>query len=305
MNIQPISAVNVYKRNNNTNLKQNSPVAFQGETKSDDTRLTNALKALALSSAIAFTPAAVTSCDTDEIDSCDHPNHIDRPTNDSTTVKPDTIYTGKTFVIPEFTMPRYKVDDADTTYFGNVTFSPGIVHVPFNAHKSSELKTVSNFIDYLGLKTKNIDKEYVASKSFAYNTIPAQIAWVDERTGSVNQLKYNGYDSKDNFTKMDLITISKNNALVQQQLQLTSAGSDKLLVSVYDKNGENKITEYLFAYAHNTLTQFEINDEGKFIQTYEYCTSDNNKSVIRTDNDGEISQLSSFDILTAISEDKE
>lgn len=305
MNVQPISAVNVYKRSSNTNLKQNNPVTFQGEIKRDDARLTNALKALAISSAIAFTPAAVTSCGTDEIDGCDHPNHINPPVNDSTNIKRDTVYTGKTYVIPELSMPRYKVTDADTTYFGNVTYSPGIVHVPFNAHKSSELKTVMNFIEALGLKTENIDKEYVATKSFAYNMIPAQIAWVDERTGNVNQLKYNGYDSENNFVKMDLITIPENNTPVQRQLQLTSAGANKLLVNVYDKDGENKITEYLLTYDNNTLTQFNINDEGKFIQTYEYCTSDNDKSVIRTDNDGEISQLSSFNILTAISEEKE
>lgn len=305
MNVQSISAVNAYKRNNNTHLKQSSPAAFKGEIKNDDARLTNALKALAISSAIAFTPAAVTSCGTDEIGDCNHPNHIDPPINDSTDVKPDTVYTGKTYVVPELSMPRYKVDDADTTYFGNVTFSPGIVHVPFNAHKSSELKTVLNFIEALGLKTENLDKEYVATKSFNYNMIPAQIAWVDEKTGNVNQLKYNGYDSKDNFVKMDLITVPENNTPVQRQLQLTSAGTNKLLVNVYDKSGENKITEYLLTYDNNTLTQFNINDEGKFAKSYEYCTSDNDKSVIRTDNDGEISQLSSFNILTAIAEEKE
>lgn len=304
MNIQPVSALNSNIYRNNMPAKNKTEAVFTGETHQNEEKLKNALKALAISSAIAFSPALV-SCEKHEIEDCDHPNHINPPiTNPDPNEPTDTVKTGKTYEIPEYSMPRYKVLDNDTTYFGNVKFSAGIVHVPYNAHKSAELRTVSDMIAVMGLKTERANTEYLAPRAFNYNEIPAQISWLNEKTGSVNQLKYNGYDSKNNFVKMDLITIPEDNTPVQRQLQLTSAGSNKLLVNVFDKDGENKISEYLLTLDGDKITQLNMNESGKFTKTFEYSNSGTGTSVITENLDGVTSKLSNFKILTAISEEK-
>ena len=308
MNIQPVSLINFSAKTNNTNVSHKKSTLSQDSGKQtnniDAKRLVNAMQALALSSAIAFTPAMV-SCGKDEIEDCDHPNHINPPyPGDSTDIKPDTVYLGKTYEVPEISMRRYKVENNDTTYIGNVTFSPGIVHVPYNAHKSSELQTVLKFIDALGLQTQNLNNEYTATKAFDYNVVPAQLTWLNEKTGTVNQLKYNGYDSQDKLVKMDLISIPADSEPFERQLELIVAGNDKLLVSVYDKDGENKYTEQLFTLDNDTITQFNINENNNFQKVFEYSKGNNPTSVSVKDANGNQYKLANFDVLTAISEEK-
>ena len=308
MNIQPVSLINFSAKTNNTNVSHKKSEGLQEAGKQnnniDAKRFANAMKALALSSAIVFSPAMV-SCGKDEIEDCDHPNHLDPPyPADSTDVKPDTVYLGKTYEVPEISMRRYKVENNDTTYIGNVTFSPGIVHVPYNAHKSSELQTVLKFIDVLGLNFQNIDKEYTATKSFDYNVIPAQLTWLNEKSGTVNQLKYNGYDSKDKLVKMDLISIPADSEPFERQLELILAGNDKLLVYTYDKDGKIKYTEQLFTLDNDTITQFNINENNNFQKVAEYSKGKNPTSVSVKDSNGKEFNLANFDVLTAISEEK-
>ena len=309
MNIQPISAgyINIknYKVAKSSN-NYNNPT-FKGEENNniDKRRIANAMKALALSSAVAFTPAMI-SCGTDELNEyCDHPNHMDPPyPSDSTNVGKDTIYTGKTYETPEIKMLRYKVDGNDTTKIGSVTFSKSIIHVPYNAHKSSELQTVAKFIDILGLKTKNINKEYAATKSFDYNMIPAQLTWLNERTGTVNQLKYNGYDSKDNKIKMDLISIPADSNPIERQLNLIVAGNNKLLVHIFDKEGIQKYDEQLYTLDNDTISQFNINENNNFEKICEYSKGKDSTTVSVKDRSGNKYNLANFDVLTAISEEK-
>ncbi len=303
MNIQPISYTNMQVRNNNKMPKAQAQT-FQGEYKRDDAKLQNALKALAISSAIALTPAAMTSCDK-EIDGwCDHPNHWMPDVNDSTANKPDTIYKGKLYELPSVSMPRYKVEGNDTTYFGTVNFSEGVVHVPYNAHKSSELKTVLKFLDAMGLESKNIDKEYTPTRAFAYNHVPAQIAWLNEKTGTVNQLVLDGYDNNKNTTKMKLISIPESNEPVERQLELTPAGTGKLLVTIFDKKGENEITKQLFTLEDGVVTQFNKNDKGHFERVLRLSKGENGTSVKTEGNGGEKSKFASIKVMTAISEEK-
>lgn len=303
MNIQPISALNTPHANNLT--KRAATPAFNGiETNKDnEKRLINAMKALAAASAIAVAPSVV-SCTKVEIDEdCDHPNHVDPPfPSDSTDV--DTVYTGKTFVTPEIKMQRYKVSGNDTTKYGSVTFSEGIVHVPYDAHKASELKTVLNFIDVLGLKTKNIDKEYVASRAFDYNIIPAQLTWLNEKNGTVNQLKYNGYESEDTRIKMDLISIPAEGKPVERRLELSAAGNDKLLVGVYDKEGKVKYTEKFFMLENDKVSQFDVKEGNKFVKVCEYSKGNNPTAISAKDTSGNSYKIANFDVLTAISEEK-
>ncbi len=308
MNIQAISSINF--RGNSTKYekpskKQTILTNLENQPQIDRKRLANAMKALALSSAIVFTPAMI-SCGKDEIiEDCDHPNHINPPFPvDSTDNVVDTIYTGITYQTPAIEMRRYKVSDRDTSYFGSVTFSPAIVHIPYNAHKSSELQTVMKFIDILGLNSKTLNKEYTPTKSFDYNMVPAQLTWLNEKSGTVNQLKYNGYDSQDKLVKMDLISIPEKGNPVERQLQMIVAGNDKLLVYVYDKEGQNKYTEQLYTLDNDTITQFNINENNNFEKVCEYSKGRNGKTVSATDNNGNEFNLANFDVLTAISEEK-
>ena len=302
--IDTISSGKTYNKDNFQKNKIQKHTCNNCESKDiDEKRIFNAMQALALGSMIAFTPSMV-SCGKTELEDCDHPNHINPPfPNDSTDIDVDTIYTGKTYEVPELIMQRYKVSDNDTLKFGSVTFSPGVVHVPYNAHKSSELQTVLNFIDVLGLQTQNINKEYV-TKSFAYNEIPAQLTWLNEKTGTVNQLKYNGYESEDNSIKMDLISIPEETSPIERRLNLIVAGNDKLLVHIYDKEGKTKLSEQLFTLDNDTISQFNINDNNNFEKVCEYSRGNNPSSVSAKDKAGNTYKLANFDILTAISEEK-
>ena len=307
MNIQPITAGNITNKVNYIKNSNTKPVFKGNENKNiDEKRIMNAMKALALSSAIAFSPSLISSCSKIEIDDdCDHPNHIDPPfPNDSTDVDIDTVYTGKTYEVPEIKMQRYKVSGSDTTRIGSVTFSQGIIHVPYNANKSSELKTILKFIDVLGLKSQTLNKEYAATKAFDYNEIPAQLTWLNEKNGTVNQLKYNGYESKDKLVRMDLISIPENSAPVERRLDLILAGNDKLLVQFYDKDGKTKYTEKLFTLENNTISQFNINKNNNFEKVCEYTKGTNPSNIYAKDQAGNTYKLANFDVLTAIAEEK-
>ena len=309
MNIQPISAFNVFQNRNMKIQKKNSQPAFSGEQKrseATDVLLKNAAKSLALASAIAFTPALFTSCEKEFTEEdCNHPNHIDPPIpNDSTDNKPDTIINGITYKTPALRMPRYKIENGDTVNIGNVTFSPGIVYVPDNAHKSAELQTVLNFIDAMGLESKNLTEEYVATKAFDYNMIPAQITWLDEKNGVVNQIKYNGYDENSNIVKMDLTTIGDNNSYIEKELHLTSAGENNLLVDVYPKGSSARETSYLLTRDGSTISKFKAAEGNTFKLDATYTANGSGNSVDAKDADGTDSKLSHFDVLTAISEEK-
>lgn len=309
MNIQPISAFNVFQNRNTKIQKKNSQPAFSGEQKrseATDVLLKNAAKSLALASAIAFTPALFTSCEKEFTEEdCNHPNHIDPPIpNDSTDNKPDTIINGITYKTPALRMPRYKIENGDTVNIGNVTFSPGIVYVPDNAHKSVELQTVLNFIDAMGLESKNLTEEYVATKAFDYNMIPAQITWLDEKNGVVNQIKYNGYDENSNIVKMDLTTIGDNNSYIEKELHLTSAGENNLLVDVYSKGSSTRETSYLLTRDGSTISKFKAAEGNTFRLDATYTANGSENSVDAKDTDGTDSKLSHFDVLTAISEEK-
>lgn len=309
MNIQPISAFNVFQNRNMKIQKKNSQPAFSGEQKrseATDVLLKNAAKSLALASAIAFTPALLTSCEKEFTEEdCNHPNHIDPPIpNDSTDNKPDTIINGITYKTPALRMPRYKIENGDTVNIGNVTFSPGIVYVPDNAHKSVELQTVLNFIDAMGLESKNLTEEYVATKAFDYNMIPAQITWLDEKNGVVNQIKYNGYDENSNIVKMDLTTIGDNNSYIEKELHLTSAGENNLLVDVYSKGSSTRETSYLLTRDGSTISKFKVAEGNTFRLDATYTANGSRNSVDAKDADGTDSKLSHFDVLTAISEEK-
>ena len=309
MNIQPISVFNL-SRNRNMNLqKRISKPAFSGEQKrseATDFMLKNTAKSLALASAIAFTPAMMTSCEKEFTEEdCNHPNHIDPPiSNDSTNVKPDTIISGTTYKTPALKMKRYKIQNGDTINIGSVTFSPGIVYVPNNAHKSVELQTVMNFLDAMGLESKNLTEEYVATKAFAYNMIPAQITWLDEKSGYVNQIKYNGYDENSNIVKMDLTTIGDNNSYIEKELHLTSAGENNLLVEVYPKGSSARETSYLLTRDGSTISKFKTAEGNTFELDATYTANGSGNSVDAKDADGTESKLSHFDVLTAISEEK-
>ncbi len=309
MNIQPISIFNAYQNRikQNTNKNQTS-IAFSGKEKhspATDTFLKNGVKALAVASAIAMTPA-ITSCEKTFLEEdCDHPNHIDPPyTNDSTEVKPDTIIKGITYKTPELRMKRYKIKNGDTTNIGTVTFSEGIVRVPYNAHKPAEIQTVLKFIEALDLNSKTITEEYTATRAFDYNMIPAQITWLDEKTGAVNQIKYNGFDDEKYPVKMDLTTIDENNNYIEKTLQLTNAGTNKLIVDVYPRNGSYLETRYLYTLDGNTVTKFDLKDENTFKKSCEYTPSGRGTSIKAKDAEGQEYNLANFDVLTAISEEE-
>ena len=80
MNIQPVSLINFSAKTNNTNVSHKKSTVSQDSGKQtnniDAKRLVNAMQALALSSAIAFTPAMV-SCGKDEIE--DYPLESEMP----------------------------------------------------------------------------------------------------------------------------------------------------------------------------------------------------------------------------------
>ena len=306
MNIQPISMFNIYANKFNNKSNNNSSV-FTGKDKhspATDTFLKNGVKTHAIASAITMAPA-LTSCEKDIIEDCDHPNHIDPPyENDSTDVKPDTIILGKTYITPALKMKRYKIENGDTISLGNVAFSEGIVHVPDNAHKTAELQTVLKFIEALDLNSKNLTEEYTATKAFAYNMIPAQITWLDEKSGYVNQIKYNGYEDNTYPVKMDLTTITDENTYIEKTLQLTSAGGNKLIVDVYPKNGSDIEKRYLYTLDNNTVTKFDETDGNTFRKSCEYNPSGDGTSIIATDNEGNDFKLANMDVLTAISEEE-
>ena len=308
MNIQPISMFNAYTNRINQNKNTNQTnITFSGKEKhspATDTFLKNGVQALALASAITLTPA-ITSCEKTVLEDWDHPNHVDPPYgNDSTEIKPDTIIKGITYKTPELQMKRYKVTDDDTTNIGTVTFSEGVIRVPYNAHKPAEIKTVLSFIEALDLNSKNLTEEYTATRAFDYNMIPAQLTWLDEKTGTVNQLKYNGFEDEKYPVKMDLTSIDENNKKKEKTLQLTTAGTDKLIVDVYPKNGSTPETRYLYTLDGNTVTKFDLKDENTFKKSCEYRPSGNGKSVIAKDTPGNESKLANCDVLTEISEEE-
>lgn len=311
MNIQPVSAfkssANSITPTNNIKTQPNK-TAFSGERNEvDREKLTKALKALALASSIAFVPAMMTSCEKDHIcdEDCDHPNHITNPDFPPKPTEPDTLKNGVNYVIPKLTMNRYLVSDADTIRLGKIDFSESVIHVPFNAHKSSELKTVLNFVEALGLNTETTDKEYVATRSFNYeNLVPVQLTWLNEKNGAVNQLKLNGYEKDKNLITMDLISIPAEGKPVEQKLELTSAGIDKLLVNVFDKEGENKLNSMLMTMNNDTITQFNVNEDGTYSKAYEY-TKNNGTSVKVTNRQGEESKLANFNTVVAASKEEE
>lgn len=309
MNIQPISAFNAFQNRNTKIQKKNSQPAFSGEQKrseATDVLLKNAAKSLALASAIAFTPALFTSCEKEFTEEdCNHPNHIDPPIpNDSTDNKPDTIINGITYKTPALRMPRYKIQNGDTINIGSVTFSPGIVYVPNNAHKSVELQTVMNFLDAMGLESKNLTEEYVATKAFAYNMIPAQITWLDEKNGVVNQIKYNGYDENSNIVKMDLTTIGEENTYNEKELQLTSAGENKILVDVYPKGSSTRETSYFLSKEGDIISKFKVANGNTFKLETSYSANGSGNSIDAKNADGTTYKLANFDVLTAISEEE-
>ncbi len=305
MNIQPVSAFNI--RANITTPKVQQNTTFKGDNRDfDSEKLNKALKALAAASAIAFIPAMMTSCEKDHFcdEDCNHPNHINRPNINPSDPDVDTLKNGVNYMLPEFTMKRYVIIDGDTVRLGNVKFSESVIHVPFNAHKSSELKTVMNFIDTLDLDTKTADNEYLATRSFEFNAVPAQLTWLNEKNGTVNQLKFNGYEKDKNLVTFDLIAIPADASPVEQKLEITSAGVDKLLVNVFDKEKENQLNSMLLTLNNDTISQFNITDEGKYVKTFEY-TKDGANSVKVTDRDGEDSKLANFDTILAISKEEE
>jgi len=305
MNIQPVSAFNIHANITTPKTRQNT--TFKGDNRDfDSEKLNKTLKALAAASAIAFTPAMITSCDKEHFcdENCDHPNHIDNPNFNPQEPGADTIKNGVNYILPELTMKRYIVDGGDTVRLGNVKFSESVIHVPYNAHKTSELKTVMNFIDILGLDTKTADKEYVATKSFSYNAVPAQLTWLNEKSGTVNQLKFNGYEKDKNLVTLDLISIPADASPVEQKLEITSAGVDKLLVNVFDKEKENKLNSMLFTLKNDTISQFNVTENGTYAKTFEY-TKDSSNSVTVTNKDGEDSKLANFDTILAISKEEE
>lgn len=309
MNIQAVSAFKFGANSitpTNTRTQQSKP-NFTGENNEvDREKLNKALKALALASSMALVPAGITSCDKDHIcdEDCDHPNHIINPNFPSNPSSSDTLKNGVNYILPELTMNRYIVNDGDTTRLGKVNFSESVIHVPFNAHKSSELKTVLNFISVLGLDTETADKEYVATRSFEYgNLVPAQLTWLNEKNGTVNQLKLNGYEKDKNLITMDLISIPAEGKPVEQKLELTSAGVDKLLVNVFDKEGSNKLNSMLLTLNNDTITQFNVNQDGTYSRAYEY-TKNNETSVNVTNKQGEESKLANFNTVVAISKEE-
>ncbi len=310
MNIQPISALKVSANSitpANTKTQQNKHATFTGDTSEvNSQQLTKALKALALASSIAFMPVITTSCEKEHFceENCDHPNHITNPDFPSNPTNPDTLKNGVNYILPELTMDRYVVNDGDTIRMGKVNFSQSVIHVPFNAHKSSELKTVLNFIEALGLLTETADKEYVATRSFDNNIVPAQLTWLNEKNGTVNQLKLNGYENDKNMITMDLISIPTEGNPIEQRLELTSAGIDKLLVNVFDKEGENKLNSMLMTLQNDTITQFNVNEDGTYSKTYEY-TKNNGTSVNVRNKQGEESKLANVNTVVATSKEEE
>ena len=98
--------------------------------------------------------------------------------------------------------------------------------------------------------------------------------------------------------------IDENNNYIEKTLQLTTAGTDKLIVDVYPKNGSTPETRYLYTLDGNTVTKFDLKDENTFKKSCEYRPSGNGKSVIAKDTQGNESKLANFDVLTAISEEE-
>lgn len=310
MNIQPISAFKINANSTtpaNNKTQPNKHAAFTGKNSEiNREKLNRALKALALASSIAFVPIMMTSCEKEHFcdENCDHPNHITNPEFPVTPSNPDTLKNGVNYILPKLTMDRYIVDDGDTVRLGKVDFSESVVHIPFNAHKSSELKTVMNFIDALGLETETVDKEYVATRSFDNNVVPAQLTWLNEKNGTVNQLKLNGYDNDKNVVAMDLISIPYDGNPVEQKLELTSAGVNKLLINVFDKESETKLNSMLLTLNNDTITQFNVNENGTYSKAYEYTRNSEN-SVCVVNKQGEESNLGNFNTVVAISKENE
>ena len=312
MNIQPVSALKVQHSSMQQNKVQTNPqIAFSGNDNSvDRTKLNNALKALTLASAIAFTPA-LTSCNKGDgiiCEDCGHPNHggdckYDDPIHggDNPT---DTIKSGVTYVLPEITMPRYTIDEnGDTTRLGKVNFSESTVLIPANSHKSAELKAAIEFIKTLGLTTETATKEYVASRSFAYNAVPAQITWGNEKTGAVNQLKLNGYGNENGKVLMDLSTILADGSLNECKWELTASKDNKLLVRVFDKEYKEKIYSMLFAQENGIISQYNVNADGTYSKACEFSKGSGN-SVIVTDKTGETSKLANINTVIALAKEE-
>ena len=311
MNIQPVS---MFKLNSNKAFlaqKQNATQpAFKGENSSiDNERINNALKALTLASAVAFTPVLVTSCEKEHIcdeNCCEHPNHTDIPNwgNGDNQTQKDTVKTGTNYVLPEIKMKRYMVNNGDTITLGNVKFSENIVNIPTNAHKSSELKTVLNFIKAMGLNTSTADKEYVDTRSFAYNAVPAQLTWLDEKTGSANQLKLNGFEKDKNIISMDLVSIKSDGTPVERKFKLTNAGNNRLLVNVFDKEGTEKLNSMFFSMTNDTISKFNVTSDGRYSKVCEY-TKGNGNSVIETDRNGKKSKLANVNTIIALAKEED
>lgn len=304
MNIQPINAL---KLSSNTKALQKrpeaSPVSFKGEeNKIDNAKLANALKAFSVATAVAFSPAVMTSCDKDHIcdEYCDHPNHIDPPNwgqNDS--IKNDTVKTGINYKLPAVSMKRYQIHNGDTIGIGNIKFSESIVHIPNNAHKSSELKTYMKFIEAMGLNTTTAKDEYVPTRSFAYNAVPAQVTWLDEKSGAVTQLKLNGFEKDKNKIQMDLISILANDKVEERKIEITSVGSNKLILNSFTKDGSQKIGSTLLSMDNGVITHFKANDDGTYTRNFEYSKGSANSIIVMNKN-GEKSKIANIHTIIAL-----
>ena len=308
MNIQPISAFTT-NSNVKTSKKQNQlpQVAFRANDNVDKSKLNNALKALALASTVAFAPVGMTSCDKEHFcdEYCDHPNHIDPPNwGQGGENQKDTITTGDNYTLPEVSMKRYKIENGDTINIGKVKFSESVVHIPYNAHKSSELKTYMNFIDAMGLSATTVGNVFVPTRSFEYNAVPAQITWLDEKTGAVNQLKLNGFEKDKNKVQMDLISILADNKAIERKLELTSVAANKLIINSFTKDGNEKIGSSLVSLDNGVITQFSANEDGTYTRKFEF-TKNTDNSINATNRNGEKSKLANIHTIVALAQDIE
>ena len=196
------------------------------------------------------------------------------------------------------------IADGDTIGLGKVKFSENIVNIPYNAHNSAELKTVMKYIAALGLNASTANNEYTDSRSFAYNAVPAQIVWLNEKNGSANQLKLNGFEKDKNLITMDLISIKSDGTPVERKLQLTAAGNNRLLVNEFNKEGTEKVNSMFFSMSNDTISKYNVIEDGTYMKVCEY-TKNNGNSIIETDRNGQKSKLANINTIIALAKEEE
>lgn len=309
MNVQPIFTGFVTSKYSNnkpqakhTDMHTTSP-SFKGED--DNLKISNSLKALALSSIVAMSPA-LQSCDKED---CTHPNHNPLPPVTPPTENPDPDIKGKTYELPEYKLNMFKVSKDtivsdtgesiiknDTLSRGSVSFPKGYVYVPGNARDKAEFQTVQKIVNALGLKSSSVSTEYVSTK-FAAEELPVQFIWQNEETGQGNRLRYNGLATVSDGIEYDLTEFTPDAGIITKKMTLKSVDSNKIVATITNAADKSIVSESLFDIADGKVSQFIKGDNGSMKETYIYTKSDKDDAITRkTVATGETTTLSNFNI---------